>query len=645
MPSLRSPAGAAAAAFVATLVWRFLTFTGFSNDHYAHLALAQQWLLGDRPVRDFSDPGWPLTYLVSAGAWRLAGNAMVVEWAVSAIALAIGAAATVMAAHRLSGSLPIAILVTALEIVIFPRTYSYPKIAAYAVAACVLIAVAARPSGPRIVATAGVIAVAFLFRHDHGVFIGVASAICVALAGSARPFGLGQMTAAARRVAVLTGATAALLLPWALFVTLNGGLVDYFARALEFARAEANASNLTSWPTFTLVPGQPILGLAPPSRPQVQVEWTSGTSVELRRTLEERYGLEFVRGNDEQGFYTVRDSSAVNLAALSRDPHVAGTAGLGRLDEPAPRRWLARLSPLRVAPALHDTDNADAWLFWVFRSLPVVAMVVLAATIAQRRERWPGEIPVVASLIVIALLVNASFLRDPLRTRLPDASVPPALLGAWLLGRCWVGRWRRQWWQRAARTITAAVVMVTVLTVTVVAETPERVDRTRIGDGLAALRARVIEVSTLLASSHRQTLAPPSRQAAALMPVFAYMDRCTSQADRIIVTGEFPDLIVLAGRQFASDGSVFGAWYSSQARQRQTLQRMEQKPPLLVFFSDERSFRGRFPIIADYVAEAYEPMADVAVEGAEPLSILILRGHRPAAVDAQTGWPCLTEAR
>ena len=39
--------------FAATLAWRFLTFTGFSNDHYAHLALAQQMLLGDRPVRDF----------------------------------------------------------------------------------------------------------------------------------------------------------------------------------------------------------------------------------------------------------------------------------------------------------------------------------------------------------------------------------------------------------------------------------------------------------------------------------------------------------------------------------------------------------------------------------------------------------------
>ena len=152
---------AAAGASAATLAWRFLTFTGFTNDHYAHLALAQQWLLGDRPVRDFTDPGWPLTYLLSAAAWRVAGDAMWVEWALVATALAIAAACTVIAAHRLSGSLAIALVVTALEIVIFPRTYSYPKILAYAVAACAMIALAARPSGPRILLMAA--------RHRGGV--------------------------------------------------------------------------------------------------------------------------------------------------------------------------------------------------------------------------------------------------------------------------------------------------------------------------------------------------------------------------------------------------------------------------------------------------------------------------------------------
>src|SRR5688500_11699250 len=75
-----SVVAAAAAAFLATLGWRFVTFTGFTNDHYVHLALAQQMLMGERPVRDFIDSGWPLTYLLSAAAWRVFGDSLAIEW-------------------------------------------------------------------------------------------------------------------------------------------------------------------------------------------------------------------------------------------------------------------------------------------------------------------------------------------------------------------------------------------------------------------------------------------------------------------------------------------------------------------------------------------------------------------------------------
>lgn len=57
---------AAAMAFIgiATFVVRWLCIDGFSNDELDHLALAGQVLLGDWPVRDFVDPGLPLTYLL-----------------------------------------------------------------------------------------------------------------------------------------------------------------------------------------------------------------------------------------------------------------------------------------------------------------------------------------------------------------------------------------------------------------------------------------------------------------------------------------------------------------------------------------------------------------------------------------------------
>src|SRR5919108_4798296 len=151
--SQRGSAGAIVASlamFIATFVWRFFTFTGFTNDHYAHVALAQQMLLGERPIRDFSDPGWPLTYLISAAAWQLAGTTMAVEWFIATLGFALGAAFTVVAAKRLSGSVVVAVVAATLELIVFPRSYSSPKMLAYAGAGCMLLLVAAHPSNRRL---------------------------------------------------------------------------------------------------------------------------------------------------------------------------------------------------------------------------------------------------------------------------------------------------------------------------------------------------------------------------------------------------------------------------------------------------------------------------------------------------------------
>jgi hypothetical protein len=126
------------------------------------------------------------------------------------------------------------------------------------------------------------------------------------------------------------------------------------------------------------------------------------------------------------------------------------------------------------------------------------------------------------------------------------------------------------------------------------------------------------------------------------MPFFSYVDRCSTPGDRLIVTGEFPEVPVLAGRRFASDGAVFGAWYSSALRQDRTLMRLRTRPALLVLLMDEGPFRTRFPLIADYVADEYETIGTVPVEGAGTIPILVHRGRRPSRTDAASGWPCFT---
>lgn len=59
---------------------------------------------------------------------------------------------------------------TVLEILIYPRTYAYPKLLAYAVGAWAMMSLAAKPSLRRVTLMASVVAVAFLLRHDHGLY-------------------------------------------------------------------------------------------------------------------------------------------------------------------------------------------------------------------------------------------------------------------------------------------------------------------------------------------------------------------------------------------------------------------------------------------------------------------------------------------
>jgi len=240
-------ASAAVSAGLVAIVWRFLTFSGFNNDHYLHLARAQQMLLGEWPVRDFADPGMPLMYAVHAAARGVFGPALGVEWALVATAFGIGAACTLIAAARLSGSLGIALLVTALEILIYPRTFGYPKILLYAVAALVIMAFARRVTVSTLAAAAAMTVVAFLFRHDHGLFIGFACVTAAIVSSRGQ-----EWRTTLRRVATFAALVVLLLLPWLLFVQVYQGLGSYLASAISFSEGEAVGNALREVPRLRL---------------------------------------------------------------------------------------------------------------------------------------------------------------------------------------------------------------------------------------------------------------------------------------------------------------------------------------------------------------------------------------------------------
>lgn len=236
---------AAVAAALFALAWRFLTFSGFSNDHYVHLARAQQMILGEWPVRDFVDPGMPLMYAASAVTRLVWGRALGAEFALVAGALALGAALMVVAGARLAGSVVTGLFVSVLGVLIYPRSYGYPKVLLYAMLGVLVCRASMGASSRRIGALAVLTAVSFLFRHDHGLFVGVGAAVFI-LARSA-PLG-GRSTA--RRVGQFAAIVLLLLAPWALFVESSAGLGTYLESAIAFSREEARANVLRELPAL-----------------------------------------------------------------------------------------------------------------------------------------------------------------------------------------------------------------------------------------------------------------------------------------------------------------------------------------------------------------------------------------------------------
>ena len=122
-----------AAVFAVTGAFRFLALkSGFVNDHFVYISGGRQMLFGEWPTRDWIDPGLPLMFAASAFAQRVFGPTLFAEAMLVSMAFGVAAAGTVAGVRYLTGSMMLGLLAAVIEVAVFPRTYSYPKILAYA---------------------------------------------------------------------------------------------------------------------------------------------------------------------------------------------------------------------------------------------------------------------------------------------------------------------------------------------------------------------------------------------------------------------------------------------------------------------------------------------------------------------------------
>ena len=525
----RWPAASCVALFALTAAFRFLALkSGFVNDHFVYISGGRQMLFGEWPTRDWIDPGLPLMFGASALAQRIFGPTLFAEAMLVSIAFGLAAAFTAAAVRQLTGSMTLAILAALFEIAVFPRTYSYPKILAYAFAFWLYGRYLAAPDMKRLFAMAAGVAIAFMFRHDHGLFLGAGAALTILLAHERTAW-----RTSVREAAMFAVFLVVLLLPYLIYVQAYGGLWLYFRTGVEFSQREA----LRQWHVWPRVFG------------------------------------------DER--------------------------------------------PLQSA------------LVYELYLLPLVAIGMLVAW--RARDDVRAVAARIAPLALVALLVDVSFIRDPLNTRLADAIVPAVMLGGWLLSRAFSASSRR------ALTVPLALVFTLLMGASVLAVgfTYEEIDRAGLLGRSRDIPQRFVERTADLRERFTDYQIP-TRAAYRLVPFFRYVDRCTSPDDRLLVGGFLVEVPFYAQRLFAAGQEYFGAYFGSDANERFAFDRLRrQSVPFVIVPSDDLAeFNSRFPLVAGYVRAQYVPLTDVPIDDEQTIHILVSRDMPAAGRDPETGWPC-----
>ncbi|HET9271346.1 MAG TPA: hypothetical protein VFO31_24385 [Vicinamibacterales bacterium] len=541
------------------------SFAGLTDDHFFYLARGWQILFGDLPVRDFVDHGAPLYYYVGAAVQVLFGRGTVSELAFSVSVLSFCAVLTFWLCTRASGSVLAGLLGAAFHVLLDPRFYNYPKILVYAVAIPLLWRFTDRPTPWMRFWIALVTAVGFLFRHDHGVFVGAAMAVTILLLE-------GTSWAQRARHALVYGAiVCALLLPYFTFVEMNGGVTSYFRQASAWAEKDRNRA--------------PVVFPGPFDNPD-------GVSDEAR-----------AGGPVTRAVATVR-------------------------------------------------DNMVAWMFYVEIALPLFALALIAASRNACRPAWPQARAKLAMVAVLALVLDAFFLRSPLAARLADPSVPLAILVSWLavalpqVVRPSEWRWRAGAlaWACGGAALVAAAPIAFTLAASMSHDVYRRLDRAGLTERMGKSFERASGVARQLRADWQLETWAAREDRPELVGLSLYVNACTKPTDRVLVQAYMPQVLAMARRAFAGGhADLRPGFFGTEEAQRLTVARLErQSVPIILFEADREfeNFRKSFPLVMAYVDAHYHAAGAHVFDGRFGTTLYVRNGVTPTGTWAPLGWPC-----
>ena len=638
--------------FAATCSFRFLTLGGrlggLDNDEFVVLAYSQELLMGDRPVRDYVEPGRPLQHgMLAASQWAF-GPTLLPPIALSLAMLAAATVVLFFIAERASGSIGIATAIALIQIVMAPRFYNYPKVLAYAIGIPAVWWYMSRPGRGRLALVAVAGAIAFLLRHDHGAYMAVAGVAAVVLTHWP------DVRRVVSEVAVLGLMAAALVAPYLLYASMHSGLADYVRASLEFGDRSVAATNLHGWPRPEIGVREPLLNWLPPPpppQPHINARWQHGTSDAVRVAREDALGMLMDNPVAADTYnYKLAKWSKTDLQSILDEPLIASIEGINRTTlDTGPTvvsrraRVLDVLTRIRPLPGILNENNAIAFFFYVILLSPVLVL----GLVAVRRNAFDDsgltgsamKLSVVA-VLALAMLPGLVF-RGNLQARFADVSEPIGVLVAALTGLL-VRRHSRG--QRVfARAAAVGVFVVALFSVQLLENVTLLIWQTGVDRGRAAVWTHARDVYRAYTANPPASAWDPREPGS--VSVAAFVNRCTRADDRLLVVGYVPQLYVLSARGFANGSSwVLPDYYTSDDDQALMIERMRMHRVPVVFTAPEPDYSddyaSEFHQLDAYLRTNYQQVAVADPGTSYSLRVLVRRDLEPARSDAITGWPC-----
>ena len=629
---LRTPRSAVLAVGLLVLVGSFLYFlsaaTGFSDDHFMHVVWGRQIFEGRLFVRDMAPLGMPLQSAVSAAMEQVVGYRLLSEGLIIGIAFAGSALLTFLLARGVSHSLWIGTAAAVVLALAAPRTYSYPKIMVYAAGIALLWRYIDRPVTTRVIALAlGVIA-AFYLRHDHGLYLGVAT-VAVVMLRHEHEWRIGL-----RRCVVIAALSVAAVSPYVLFIERTWGLGAYLDDVRGVAAREYRQNRFESWPRWPLRAIDDIVRWSRETSVEIGVRWTPHASQASRREAAARYGLQAAPdGRLRSGRFVLNDITPANVFALIRDPAIDDTAGidrsLGTVDLPG-----LRLGSLHPLAGLDTAPEAAAFLFYA-----LIASVLLALLALILRHRLAGPIGErerlkLATVVIVAVITILGFVREPLSSRIADAMVAPLVLAAWLTAAFLTSRRPAGTpaWKRVARSTVALVLLLLVTrSVVVVGHVSTRLPR---GNDWSSMQ-------------HQLWTSPPfeawGAHGTAKYSAVRYIRDCTRDHEPLLVLWFAPDLYYYADRPFGGRlGFYMEGYWVSPFHERANIAAIERDQPLLAIVEEGREATDlyTYPRLLEYINQHYRPIGELPSSGGNAIRVLARTDRLPVSIDSELGWPC-----